>query len=354
MSGGIDSTVAAVMLQRQGYEVVGITMKTWDYAHTSGIAKKETGCCTLESFNDARSAAVQYGFPHYILDIREAFSEGVIAHFVAEYIAGRTPNPCILCNTYIKWELLLKKAVQLDCDFIATGHYVRKRYERGRHILMKARDVGKDQSYVLWGLSQAVLEKTLFPLGDYTKEEIRALAEAWEMPHLARKKESYEICFVPDNNYRNFLKAREPNLMAQLSRGVFKDKSGKVLGYHEGYPFFTIGQRRGLGIALGKPVFVIDICSETNTVILGEEADLRKKTMKVRSVNFIKYPFLEAPKSVTAKIRYRDTGTQAVLKQEAADTFWVDFFEDAKGIAPGQSAVFYEAEDVVAGGFIQG
>ncbi|HEY0610389.1 MAG TPA: tRNA 2-thiouridine(34) synthase MnmA, partial [Chitinophaga sp.] len=270
MSGGIDSTVTALMLHEQGYEVVGITMKTWDYA-SAGSSKKETGCCNLDSFNDARAAAVHHGFPHFVLDIRDEFGDFVINNFVEEYMAGRTPNPCVLCNTHIKWRALLKRADAMDCAFIATGHYGQIREHNGRHVISKGIDDLKDQSYVLWGLQQDVLARTLLPLGKYRKTEIRQMAFDFGYPELAKKAESYEICFVPDNDYRGFLKRRVNGLEESVNGGNFVLKDGTIVGHHKGYPFYTIGQRKGLDIALGRPVYVTGIIPETNTVVLGEE-----------------------------------------------------------------------------------
>src|ERR1044072_9159244 len=289
MSGGIDSTVTALMLHDQGYEVIGITMKTWDYA-SSGPGKKETGCCNLDSFNDARAAAVNHGFPHFILDIREEFGDFVIDNFVEEYIAGRTPNPCVMCNTHIKWRALLKRADAMNCDFIATGHYANiHQHTNGRFYLSKGLDETKDQSYVLWGLQQDLLSRTILPLGNYHKTEIRQMALDFGYPELAKKSESYEICFVPDNDYRGFLKKKVKGLEEQVAGGNFVDKDGNILGKHKGYPFYTIGQRKGLDIALGKPAFVTGIDPETNTVVLGDEADLEQTDMKVGKINMIKY-----------------------------------------------------------------
>jgi tRNA-specific 2-thiouridylase len=220
MSGGIDSSVAAILLHEQGYEVVGITMKTWDYA-SSGASKKETGCCSLDSINDARSIAVSLGFPHMILDIREEFGNFVIDNFVDEYLAGRTPNPCVLCNTHIKWEALLKRATMLDCEFIATGHYASVRHENERYIVSKGLDENKDQSYVLWGLTQESLNRTRFPLGHLKKSEIKQMARDMGLHELANKSESYEICFVPDNDYRAFLNHRVEGLEQRFADGHF-------------------------------------------------------------------------------------------------------------------------------------
>jgi len=352
MSGGIDSTVTALMLNAEGYEVVGITMKTWDYA-ASGGSKKETGCCNLDSFNDARQAAVEHGFAHYILDIREEFGDFVIENFVEEYLAGRTPNPCVLCNTHIKWRALLKRADALGCEFIATGHYAKVRqHENGRFVVSKAIDDTKDQSYVLWGLQQDLLSRTLLPLGPYRKTEIRQMAHDFGYPELAKKHESYEICFVPDNDYRGFLKRRVDGLEERVAGGNFIDKTGKILGQHKGYPFYTIGQRKGLDIALGRPVFVTSIDPEKNTVVLGDEADLEQNEMLVGKLNMIKYDQLTPGMEAITKIRYKDSGALSNLYPENG-TMKVRFYENVKGIAPGQSAVFYEGEDVIGGGIIQ-
>ena len=352
MSGGIDSTVTALMLNAEGYEVVGITMKTWDYA-ASGGSKKETGCCNLDSFNDARQAAVEHGFAHYILDIRDEFGDFVIENFVEEYLAGRTPNPCVLCNTHIKWRALLKRADALGCEFIATGHYAKVRqHENGRFVVSKAIDDTKDQSYVLWGLQQDLLSRTLLPLGPYRKTEIRQMAHDFGYPELAKKHESYEICFVPDNDYRGFLKRRVDGLEERVAGGNFIDKTGKILGQHKGYPFYTIGQRKGLDIALGRPVFVTSIDPEKNTVVLGDEADLEQNEMKVGKLNMIKYDQLTPGMEAVTKIRYKDSGALSNLYPENG-TMNVRFYENVKGIAPGQSAVFYEGEDVIGGGIIQ-
>lgn len=352
MSGGIDSTVASLMLHHEGYEVIGITMKTWDYA-ASGGGKKETGCCNLDSFNDARMAAVQHGFPHFILDIRDEFGSFVVENFVDEYLAGRTPNPCVLCNTHIKWRALLKRADALGCDFIATGHYASvAQHTNGRHYITKGVDETKDQSYVLWGLEQDLLSRTLLPLGTYRKTEIRQMAHDFGYPELAKKSESYEICFVPDNDYRGFLKRKVEGLEEKVAGGYFVNKEGKILGQHKGYPFYTIGQRKGLDIALGKPAFVTHIDPDTNTVVLGDEADLEKEEMRVGKVNWLKYDGLPEDRTAITKIRYKDKGSLSLIHQEGSDVT-VRFFDKAKGIAPGQSAVFYEGNDVIGGGIIQ-
>lgn len=353
MSGGIDSTVAALMLHKEGYEVIGITMKTWDYASSGGAnSKKETGCCNIDSFNDARLAAVQNGFPHFILDIRDEFGDFVIENFVEEYIAGRTPNPCVMCNTHIKWRALLKRADALGCEFIATGHYAQIGEQNGRYFIRKGLDENKDQSYALWGLNQDLLKRTLLPLGTYRKTQIRQMAFDFGYPELAKKNESYEICFVPDNDYRGFLKRKVPGLEQQVEGGNFVDNNGKFLGKHKGYPFYTVGQRKGLDIALGKPAFVTKIIPETNTVVLGDEQDLREIDMYVSKINWMKYDSLYDGFEAVTKIRYKDSGALSSLSTYE-NGIKVRFFESVKGIAPGQSAVFYEGNDVIGGGIIQ-
>jgi tRNA-specific 2-thiouridylase len=351
MSGGVDSSVAAVMLHEQGYEVIGITMKTWDYA-SSGGSSKETGCCSLDSINDARSLAVQYGFPHFILDIRNEFGDYVIDNFVDEYIAGRTPNPCVLCNTHIKWEALIKRADKLDCEFIATGHYANiRQHDNGRYVISKGLDEHKDQSYVLWGVSQENLALTRFPLGSFRKAEIKQMALEMGQHELANKSESYEICFVPNNDYREFLRHRRPTLDDEIGPGNFLLSDGTVVGQHIGYPYFTIGQRKGLGIALGKPMFVLEILPESNSVVLGEEHELSKTQAFVRDINLVKYASLEEPMEAITKIRYKDAGAISTLTQQG-NVMQVDFPHAVKGIAPGQSAVFYEGNDLIGGGFL--
>ncbi|RMF24912.1 MAG: tRNA 2-thiouridine(34) synthase MnmA [Bacteroidetes bacterium] len=351
MSGGIDSTVTAMMLHEQGYEVIGITMKTWDYA-TSGGSRKETGCCSLDSINDARMVAVDRGFHHFIVDIREEFGDYVIDNFVDEYLAGRTPNPCVLCNTHIKWSAMLRRADALDCEFIATGHYAIIDEHQGRKFVRRAVDRNKDQSYVLWGLSQECLRRSLFPLGTYTKPEVRRMAAEWGYTELSKKSESYEICFVPDNDYRGFLKRRVEGLEERVKGGYFVNTKGEILGTHQGYPFYTVGQRKGLGIALGQPMFVTEIIPETNTVVLGTEDELVRNGMVVGQVNAMKYDPLPQGLEVVTKIRYRHQGALSTLHTTPDGEVEVHFHANVKGVAPGQSAVFYEGDDVVGGGII--
>lgn len=350
MSGGIDSSVTAVMLHEQGYEVVGLTMKTWDYAHSGG-STKETGCCSLDSINDARQIAVELGFPHYIIDIREEFGGAVIENFVEEYIAGRTPNPCVLCNTHIKWEALLKRADKMGCEFIATGHYAQVRNENGRHIISKGLDTAKDQSYVLWGLTQQSLGRTIFPMGQYRKTEIKEMARQMGFHALVNKPESYEICFIPDNDYHGFLNRQVPGLEEKVADGNFVLTNGEVVGRHKGYPYYTIGQRKGI-IAMGEPYYVTEIRPESNTVVIGKVDDLLDRSMRVRGVNLVKYDQIPEDMPAVTKIRSRDEGSPSILQPVDDRHVDVIFTDPVRAITPGQSAVFYEGNDVIGGGWI--
>ncbi|MEM1042144.1 MAG: tRNA 2-thiouridine(34) synthase MnmA [Bacteroidota bacterium] len=363
MSGGVDSSVTAALLRDRGYEVVGITMKTWDYAGSLGEpsgprkpGQKEVGCCSLESMNDARSVALKMDFPHFIVDIREEFGDWVIERFTSEYLAGRTPNPCVLCNTHIKWAALLRRADDLGCDFIATGHYARVRRDDalGRHVASRGLDGNKDQSYALWGLPQEHLARSLFPLGNYTKPRIREMASEYGLDRVADKPDSYEICFIPDNDYRGFLKRRTPGLEAAVAGGDFVLADGTVVGQHEGYPFYTVGQRRGLGLPLGYPAYVTRIDAATNTVTVGPRDQLLGQTLTARQLNFGKRPDLFDEQPVTAQIRYNDAGAPALAWQTGDDEVRIAFAEPRTAIAPGQSVVLYDGDDVVMGGWIHG
>lgn len=351
MSGGIDSSVAAMILHDEGYEVIGLTMKTWDYT-SSGGSRKTTGCCSLDDINDARQLAVEMGFHHIILDIREEFGDSIIDNFVDEYLAGRTPNPCVLCNTHIKWDALLRRADQLGCEFIATGHYAQVRKENERYVISKGFDENKDQSYVLWGLSQESLARTMFPLGGLTKPAIRKMAKDRGYEELSKKGESFEICFVPDNDYRGFLKRRVEGLEEKVKDGNFVDMEGKVIGKHNGYPFYTIGQRRGLEVAFGDPRYVIKIEPKTNRVVLGTKEDLNKKEVFVRDPNLVKYENLPTEMEALSKIRYKDRGANSSISNTSDGRIKIEFYSEVQGVAPGQSAVFYEGNDLIGGGFI--
>ncbi len=355
MSGGVDSSVAAAFLKEQGYDVAGITMKTWDYTQAVAKSGKEVGCCSLESMNDARSVAVKMDFPHFIVDIRQEFGDWVIDRFVGDYLNGITPNPCVLCNTHIKWAALLKRADDLGCEFIATGHYAQVRHdaELDRHIVSKGVDQNKDQSYVLWGLPQEHLARSIFPLGKFTKPQIRQMATDYGLDAVANKPDSYEICFIPDDDYRGFLKKRVPNLEKDVAGGSFVLADGSVVGEHEGYPFFTIGQRRGLGSTFGEPMYVTRIDADTNTVTLGPKEELMKQSLTAHSVNMIKYEKIPEEIIGWGKIRSMDPGASCIAWQNESAELRVAFATKRKAITPGQAIVVYEGDDVVGGGWIK-
>ena len=360
MSGGVDSSVAAGLLHEAGYQVVGVTMKTWDYETSlgdSGVSRKQSGCCSLDDMNDARAVAVRLGASHTVVDIRDEFGDWVIDRFASDYLDGRTPNPCVLCNTHIKWAALMKRADALGCDHIATGHYAQVREEGGRGgqpsrwVVSRGLDATKDQSYVLWGVAQEHLARTLFPLGGLAKTEIRRLASEMGMEHVAGKKDSYEICFVPDDDYRGFLARRHD--LSGLEGGRFVHAAtGETLGTHAGYPFYTVGQRRGLGIALGEPAYVVRLEPETNTVVIGSAADLEGHALRASGVVWGKTDGLEDEAALHGQIRHRDPGASAVVTQTGPHALEAVFAEPRSAIAPGQAAVFYDGNDVVAGGWI--
>ncbi len=350
MSGGLDSSVAALLLKQEGYDLIGVTMKVWDY-EDSGVNAPESGCCNLDAINDARNVAVKIGFPHYVIDFRKPFNNIVIQDFLNEYQLGRTPNPCILCNTYIKWEALLQKANELDCDFIATGHYAQIRMENQRYVLSKGVDEQKDQSYMLWGLTQENLARTLFPLGGYRKSAIREMATKAGYEKIAKKRESYDICFIPNGDYREFIKNKINNYDESFPLGDFVDVNGKILGKHKGYPFYTVGQRKGLEIALGVPAYVKQIDVTTNRVVLAFKNELFSKKMVVKKYNIIKFENISNGMEAIVKIRYRDKGTPAKIFQ-IDNSIEVVFNEPVAAVAPGQSAVAYINNDVLLGGFI--
>ncbi len=355
MSGGVDSSVAAVMLAEQGYEVVGITMKTWDYSTSSPTPGKQVGCCTLESMNDARSVALRHDFTHFIVDIREEFGDWVIDRFTEEYLAGRTPNPCVLCNTHIKWAALMRRADALGCEHIATGHYARLRRDDAseRFVLMTGLDKNKDQSYALWGVAQEHFARTLLPLGTFTKPRIREMAKEFGLDRVAEKPDSYEICFVPDNDYRRFLRDRVDGLDERVGTGDFVLSDGSVVGSHKGYPYYTIGQRHGLGLALGYPAYVTHIDPNSNRVTVGPREELMEQGLVANQLNLIKYADLAVEREASGKIRYNDPGAPCTVRQTAADELEVTFAVPRAAVTPGQAVVLYEGEEVLGGGWIQ-
>ena len=350
MSGGIDSSVAAMLLEEQGYELHGLTYRPYD-AISPACMEKQTGCCSVDAIFEAKALANDLKFDHSILDIRKEFDKTVITNFVEEYLSGRTPNPCVVCNRTIKWGEVIHKADELGCEFIATGHYAQIGEKDGRYFLIKGSDDKKDQTYFLWQLSQDDLKRTLFPLGHLTKPEVRQIAADKGYESISKKRESQEICFIPDNDYRRFINERIPDLEAKIGKGNFVDKDGKVLGQHNGYPFYTIGQRKGLNIALGYPAYVTNIDANTNTVTLGEREDLNRKELWLEELNLMKYEKIEGEIEVTTKIRYNNAGTLSRISQHG-DKLKVEFYEETWAVTPGQSAVFFEGNDLVGGGII--
>lgn len=352
MSGGKDSSATLLMLHEQGYEVIGCTLKTWEYGRSCGT-KKQIGCCNLDTIEDAREVALHVGAPYMVLDIRQDFGNKVIDYFSDEYFAGRTPNPCILCNTYIKWDLLRKKADELGCDYLATGHYARIRQLDGRYTLLKGVDENKDQTYALWGLSQENLKRTLLPLGDWKKPDVCTFLHERGFDNLSKKSESYEICFIPDKDYRGFLKRRNPALAEKVAGGEFVLEDGTVVGHHQGYPFYTVGQRRGLNLALGYPVYVTEILPKENRVVVGALDALKRDGMVVNRLNWMSQVSLDGYLDAIIKVRYNDVGTRGVIVQEGDDRLKVFFGKGVHGIAPGQAAVCYtEDGHIVVGGWI--
>ncbi len=351
MSGGVDSSVAAALLIKQGYEVIGITMKIWD--DIDGEEKSlEGGCCSLSAVDDARRVANQLGIPYYVLNFRDIFEKTVIDYFVEEYQQGRTPNPCIACNKYVKFDALLKKSASLGADYLATGHYAKIEYdgEIERYLLKKSTAKGKDQTYALYNVTQDQLKHLLMPLGDFNnKEETRGIADKLGM-YVANKPDSQEICFVSDNDYAGFIQKRTGIVNP---KGNFIDKEGNILGQHDGIINYTIGQRKGLGIAFGKPMFVVSINSKDNTVILGEKGEEFADSLIATDLNFIPFDKLEGQMDITAKIRYSAKEAQAVIRPYGNAKALVQFKVPQRAITPGQAVVFYDGDVVVGGGVIE-
>jgi tRNA-specific 2-thiouridylase len=355
MSGGVDSSVSAALLHEYNYRVIGITLNLWDYHASGGNVNLESGCCSIDTMADARAVCHKLGVPHYVLDLREVFDRSVQQNFIDEYFTGRTPNPCVRCNTFIKWGALLQQAQDLGASFLATGHYARTSFNSmsKRWELRRAVDAQKDQSYALWGVRQEALARTIFPLGELTKPEVREIARNLGLK-TAEKKESQEICFIPDNDYRRYLRERVPEQVAEIGAGDFVDLHGGRLGTHQGFPFYTIGQRKGLGLAVGRPIFVTAIDPDTNTIIVDDDDEnLRRSDFTVSSVNWGSRYCPPDGTAVTCKIRYRDPGAPAVLFDAESHGVRVHFDSPQRAITPGQSAVFYEGDAVVGGGVIE-
>ncbi len=351
MSGGIDSTVSAMLLLEQGYELVGVTFRTFDSIRESCLAK-EKGCCNIDSIMEAKHMAEKLGFEHHILDFRDTFRQHVIGNFVDEYMRGRTPNPCVLCNSSIKWGKLLDMADEFGCDKIATGHYAQIVESDGHTYLANAVDAHKDQTYFLWMLTEANLARTIFPLGGYTKLQVRQMAAERGYTKLAQKTESQEICFIPNNDYRTFLAQQVPDFGEQCKKGDFIDKNGQIVGTHEGFPNYTIGQRKGLKVAFGTPKYVTKIDTATNRVTLGDRDDLLSDTLTAAQCKFTDSKKLSIKPCVLARIRYKSPATPATVAIDG-NRCTLHFDEPVWGITPGQSLVLYQDGKVVGGGVIE-
>lgn len=349
MSGGVDSSVAAAILLEQGYDVIGVTMKLWT-DETGRADERDDGCCSLSSVEDARRVADKLGIPYYVMNFEDIFEDKVINYFKEEYTKGRTPNPCIACNRFVKFEALLHKAISMGVDYIATGHYARITFDEatGRFLLKKSVTEGKDQTYALYTLTQEQLARTLMPIGDFTKEHVREIAKDLGLG-VASKPDSQEICFIPDNDYGRFL---SESLGEQVKPGHFVDTEGNVLGEHKGIIHYTVGQRKGLGIALGKPVFVVSIDRENNRVILGDESEVFSNTLIAEDLNFISIPGLDKEKKAKVKIRYSAKEADATLYTVEGGKVKVVFDVPQRAITPGQSVVFYDGDAVLGGGTI--
>lgn len=350
MSGGTDSSVAAMLLKEQNYSLYGMTFRVYDSV-SQACLEKETGCCSVDAIYEAKNLAKNLGFDHEILDLRDYFDETVIKNFINEYLAGQTPNPCVECNRIIKWQKMIEEADRLGCKYLATGHYAKIIKQNNRYFIRKGADDTKDQSYFLWTLTQENLSRTLFPLGELTKKQVRKIALEHNYQKIAEKRESQEICFIPDDDYRRFLKDRIKNIEEKIGEGNVYDSSGRFLGKHKGYPFYTIGQRKGLNIAVGHPVYVMRIDSEKNEIMIGEKHELLQRELTVKSINLMKYESIPEEMPAICKIRYNNKGETCLIKQEG-ESIRVIFDNPVAAITPGQSAVFYEGDDVIGGGII--
>lgn len=349
MSGGVDSSVAAWLLKEQGYQVIGVTMQIWQ-DEDNQIQEENGGCCGLSAVEDARRVAWDLEIPYYVMNFKEEFQSNVINYFVDEYQKGRTPNPCIACNRYVKWESLLKRSMDIGAEFIATGHYAQiEKLENGRFALKKSVTAAKDQTYALYNLTQFQLSHTLMPVGAYSKDQIRALADQIHL-EVAHKPDSQEICFIPDHDYAGFI---EESTGTKAAEGNFVDLDGQVIGRHKGITHYTVGQRKGLGLSMGQPVFVVEIRPETNEVVIGKGNDVFSDTLRADKLNWMA---IEGPEGremrLSAKIRYSHKGAMCTVKEVENGLVECRFDEPQRAITPGQAVVFYQGDYVVGGGTI--
>ena len=347
MSGGVDSSVAAWLLKEQGYDVIGVTMQIWQ--DTPYMEQEDGSCCGLSAVDDARRVARTIGIPYYVMNFKQDFKENVMDYFVAEYLAGRTPNPCIACNRYVKWEALLQRSLSIGADYIATGHYARiAQLENGRYAIKNSVTAAKDQTYALYNLTQEQLSRTLMPVGSYTKDEIREMAEKAGLP-VAHKKDSQEICFVPDNDYAGFI---EETTGEKIPEGNFVSTDGKILGRHKGIIHYTVGQRKGLNISLGHPVFVQEIRPETNEVVLGSNEELFTTKVYAKKLNFMAVEDIPEEMEAVGKIRYNHRGDVCRVRRVEDDLLECTFEQPVRAVTPGQALVLYKDGYVLGGGTI--
>lgn len=348
MSGGVDSSVAAYLLKEQGYDVIGVTMQIWQ-DEDDEVQEENGGCCGLSAVDDARRVSQDLEIPYYVMNFKAEFKENVMDYFAEEYLQGRTPNPCIACNRYVKWESLLKRSLDIGADYIATGHYARvAQLPNGRYTLMKSATAAKDQTYALYNLTQNQLAHTLMPVGAYTKDEIRAIADKINL-RVAHKPDSQEICFVPDQDYATFI---EEYSGKRIPQGNFINTKGEVIGRHKGITHYTIGQRKGLNLAMGHPVFVVEIRPETNEVVIGEGDEVFGHTLYANHLNFMSIEDLDGEMEVMAKIRYNHKGSPCIIKRVEEDKVLCTFPDPQRAITPGQAVVFYDGDYVLGGGTI--
>lgn len=349
MSGGVDSSVAACLLKEQGYEVIGVTMQIWQEEDPE-VVEENGGCCGLSAVDDARRVAWSLGIPYYVMNFRKEFKESVMDYFVDEYLHGHTPNPCIACNRYVKWEALLERSMEIGADYIATGHYARvMQLPNGRYTIQNSVTAAKDQTYALYNLTQEQLSRTLMPVGAYTKDEIRQIAEDHGL-EVASKKDSMEICFIPDNDYAGFIERTVENVPGP---GNFVDKDGNILGRHKGITHYTVGQRKGLNLAMGRPVFVTEIRPETGEVVIGDNEDVFSDHLICGNVNWMAVDGLHGEeRTVMAKIRYSHKGAPCVIRELEDGRVECRFETPQRAITPGQAVVFYENDYVFGGGTI--
>ncbi|MBI5059064.1 tRNA 2-thiouridine(34) synthase MnmA [candidate division KSB1 bacterium] len=352
MSGGVDSSVAASLLVERGFEVVGLTMHLWTDAKGGELSlNRASGCCSITMARDAAQVAERLGFRHYVLNLSDEFHGSVVQNFAREYLSGRTPNPCVRCNTFVKWQTLLERSRKLGCDYLATGHYARVVRGGERSRLFRARHLEKDQSYALWGLSQESLARTLFPLGDLPKREVRRIASEHGLA-TADKPESQDICFVPDNDYRRFLGDNFAQALAVIAPGEIVGPDGIVLGRHGGVSNFTVGQRKGLGIAHGRPLYVTRIDVDENRVYVDDEEHCFSDSAIVEDVNWISIGEPNQALECEAKVRYRDGGHAARVMPLAGGRARIEFARPVRAVTPGQSAVFYRGDELLGGGVL--